>query len=146
MKKNVAQLIFTILMLLLFMYTAFEAISFKKQASYFPLYISLLGILGMLIEIIRQLIVMRKESDNELLHPNFKAVIKYTIILVAYVVLVYVFGLIIATAGFLVLFLYYIAKMKLWRAAISVAILIVLVISFANLMNLYWPKSLINIL
>lgn len=146
MSKRLANIIFPFLMLALFSYTAWGATSFKSKASYFPLYISILGIICMIIELIRQFILLRKETSDEPLHPNIVAVLQYTCILVLYVILVYIFGLILATIAYIFAFLLFISKMKWWRAIISVAILIFLIISFGNIMNLYWPKSLLNIL
>src|SRR5690625_2251090 len=145
MSKRLAHLMFTIFILLFFVYTATAALSFKKQASYFPLYISMLGILAMVIELVRQFIAWRKNSDKELFHNNFMAVIKFSLVIILYAGIVYVIGLIPATILYLFLFLFFISRMRWWTALLSVAILVVLIITFADVMNLYWHKSLIHI-
>lgn len=142
------QLVFTILMLLFFIYTAVEATTFRQLASYFPFYLSLLGIACISIEIIRQLINLKKgksEDKDDVVHPNIRAAIKYMGLLVLYAVMVYVLGMVIASAIYVFAFLFWIARMKWWKAALTTGVLIAVVVGFADMMNLYWPKSLIQV-
>jgi len=135
-------------MLLFFIYTAIEATTFRELASYFPLYLSILAIVMMTIEIIRQIISIKKgkeEEKGEVMHPNIGAALKYMGIIILYAVLVYIIGMVIATAIYVFAFLLLIAKMKWWKAALITGILIAAIVTFANVMNLYWPKSLIQI-
>ncbi len=136
-------------MLMFFIFAAIEATQFKELASYFPLYLSLVAIVLMVIEIIRQVINLKKGNEEEraeLLHPHIGAALIYSGILILYAVMVYVIGMVLASVIYVFAFLYFIAKTKLWKAILITAILIGAVIGFADLMNLYWPKSLINIL
>lgn len=147
MNKAIAQLSFTILMFIFFIYTAIEATSFKKLAKNFPLFISILAITILLIEIVRQVVKLKENMQNgEVLHPNMAGVIKYTLILTLYIVMVYIIGIILASTIFVFLFLYFIANMKLIQSFITVAVLIGLLIAFGNAMNLTWPKSIFHIL
>lgn len=144
MSKNKTQIVFTSLILCMFIYTAVAATSFNKLAKYFPLYISITGIVCLTLALIRIIIQIRKEEnkDQEPLHPNIPGVIKYTCLLTAYLALVYLIGMIYASAIYVSFFLYFIAKMKPIHTVISVAAVVVGLITIANVMNLYWPKSI----
>lgn len=146
MNRAVAQFGFTILMFILFVYSAIEATSFKKLAKYFPLYISIIAAIILFIEIVKQGIQLKKNvKKGEVLHPNLRGAIKYGLILTVYIAMVYLIGLILASAIYVFLFLYFIAEMKLIQSLIAITVLTVLLITFGNVMNLYWPKSLLNI-
>src|SRR5690625_2221849 len=146
MDKAVAQLSFTSLLLLFFIYTAVAATSFKELARYFPLYLSVIGAVLLFIEVIRQLLTIKKNmKKDEQLHPNIKAVILYTLYLTGYILLVYLIGMIIATVIFLFVFLYFTAKMRLISSIITVIVVVGVLMLFADVMNLYWPKSIFNI-
>lgn len=147
MNKAIAQLIFTILLFFFFIYTALEAREFAQTAKYFPLYLSITATVILFIEIIRQIVRFQKNKEtDEVLHPHMRAVIVYTILIVLYAVLVYVIGLLLASAIYVFVFLYFIANMRLIGSIITVAILIAFLVIFGDVMNLYWPKSLFNIL
>ena len=143
MNKAVMQLIFTSLVFIVLIFAAIEARTFKETAMYFPFYISLLGIILFFIEIIRQVRKLKEEmAKGELLHPNIKRALKFTGILTIFFVLVYLIGLIPATAIYVFAFLYFIAKMKIWQSLLTCAILVTFLTIFGKAMNLYWPKSL----
>ena len=147
MNKAVVQLIFSFLMLFLFIYMAIEANSFKDLARLFPLYISIAAAFILFIDIIRQLIKIKDiKKKDELFHPNIKGALKYIFYLIIYIVLVYFVGLEIASAIYVFAFLYLVAKMKLLNTIITTVILVVSIIVFANAMDLYWPSSVFEIL
>ena len=147
MNKAIAQLGFTILLFFLFIYSAIEATSFKQLAKYFPLYISIIAAILLLIEIIRQIIKLKENKEKgEQFHPNLKGAFKYTLYLIVYVLLVYLIGFVLASIIYVFVFLYFIAKMRLISSIITVAVLVGLMIMFGDAMNLYWPKSLFHIL
>lgn len=146
MNKAVVQLVFTIFIFLVFVYTAYEAQDFKKLARYYPLYVSIASAGLIFLEIIRQLVSFKKEyNKRELLHEDMRGVFKYTFLLTLYILLAYIIGIIPASFIYVTLFLILVAKMKPWKALLLVIILLVLLIIFARVMVLYWPKSLITI-
>ena len=146
MNKAIAQLSFTSLLLLFFIYTAVAATSFKELARYFPLYLSVIGAVLLFIEVIRQLLTIKKNmKKDEKLHPNIKGAILYTLYLTGYILLVYLLGMIIATVIFLFIFLYFTAKMRLISSIITVIVVVGILMLFADVMNLYWPKSVLDI-
>lgn len=147
MNKAAAQFTFTIIMFLFFIYTLIEAASFKKLAKYFPFYISIIALVMLAIEIIRQIINFKKSSESgEVMHPNIKGVIKYTFYLIIYVGLVYLIGIVLASLIYVFVFLYFIAQMKWWQASLTVVILLVFIVQLGKFMNLHWPKSLFSLL
>ena len=147
MNKAIVQLTFTTFLFFFFIYTAVEATSFKQTAKYFPLYISIVAIVILLIEIIRQVIKLREtKQKGEQFHPNMKGAMKYILFLIVYAVLVYLIGIVLASAIYVFVFLYYIAKMRLINTIITVGILVALLMTFEDVMNLYWPTSVFHIL
>lgn len=146
MNKAVVQLVFTLLVFLVFVYAAYEAQNFKRLARYFPYYVSIISAGLIFIELIRQIIFFKKEyNKGELLHEDMRGVFKYTFLLTLYILLAYIIGIIPASFVYVTLFLILIAKMKPWKALLLVIILLTLLIIFARVMVLYWPKSLITI-
>src|SRR5690625_2805108 len=149
MKWRTAELLYTLFMLGIFTYTAIGATEFKKNAMYFPLYISILAIILLVIDLIRQFRRFKKpleKDEPEYLHPDTMGVFKYSLVLAFYAVLIYLIGFLLASIIYLFGFLYFIARMRLMYTIITVTVVVVFIVSFGNTMNLVWPKSLISIL
>ena len=75
----------------------------------------------------------------------YHAALKYLLIIIGFLVLIYIFGIFVGTAIYLFCFLYFETKFGLVKSIISVAIVIGFIMIFGDVMNLYWPKSLLNL-
>lgn len=144
MNKQVISIIFSLVIFLVFCWGAIEAQSFRELARFFPFYICLLGAFVMMIDIIVRLIKMKKDKSNEPLHNNMFGVIKYTIIICSYLLLIYLVGIVIGTGVFLFTFLFYEAKLSVIKCGISVAVIVIGILIIGDVMNLYWPRSLLD--
>ena len=144
MSKSAYSMLFSVCILFLFSWTAWQAAGFKKLASYFPLYISLIAIVLAVIQVI---IEIRKYKANtaheEQEQSGFGNVIQYIAWFVGYSVVIFILGFIIATGVFLVLFLKLETKYSWLKTALSTAVTIILLLLFGELMNLYWPTGLL---
>jgi hypothetical protein len=146
MDKEKVSLIFSTLLFLMFSWMAWEAISFKQLARYFPLYIAIGGAILTLIDIFKKIIKLRKQrqESKEPLHENLAEVIKYILWFVGYLVVIYVAGLVLATAIFLAAFLLIEAKLSFIKIGISVGSVLIAIMVFDSVMKLYWPRSLLG--
>lgn len=144
MNKQKVSLVFSVALFLLFCWTAMETQNFRELARFFPYYISILGAILTLIDIIIKVVKMRREKSSEVLHQNIPGVIKYSLIICAYLLLIYLVGIVIGTAIFLFSFLYFEAKLGIVKTTISVAVVVAGIIVFGDVMNLYWPRSFLD--
>lgn len=140
-------LVFSILLLFIFCWTAYEALQFAELARYFPLYVSVLGITLVVIELISSIVKNIKNPGNKTeFHPQLKEAFKYILWIVSFLLLIYIVGFKIATAIFLLSFLILESKFKLVKALLSVAAVIFFLIIFGDYyMNLNWPDNLLNL-
>lgn len=146
MNKEKVSLVFSVFVFLLFCWVAIEALSFRELARFFPFYISIIGAILMFIDIIVTVVKMMKnrERSNEPLHENLPVAFKYLIIIVSYLVLIYLVGIFVGTAIYLFAFLYFETRLGLLKTTISVALVVAGIMVFGDVMNLYWPKSLLD--
>ncbi|MFB5662272.1 tripartite tricarboxylate transporter TctB family protein [Alteribacillus sp. HJP-4] len=146
MDKKFASILFSAFLMIVFIYTAWTANEFTRLAKYFPFYISIIGALFCFLYTLIQIKNWRKakkqEGDREVL--RWRRPLIYTCWLLGYVLLIYIAGLMAATAVFLGAFLYYESKIKLWKTAATTAFVLVAVNVFSMYMNLYWPDNLLG--
>ena len=97
--------------------------------------------------LLKTLIDYRKETSAEeraeyiqILKP-----LRYIAWVLAYLLLIYVFGFIIATAVFLFVFLIYESRMKVMQSLLSMAITLVVVTYLSAAINIEWPASLLGL-
>jgi hypothetical protein len=147
MNKLVGSTIFTFCLFLLFAGLALEAATFSRLAKFFPLYITIAGaILCFIYTIVQIRTIIKEEGLPEVLKKlQFKTPLKYLGWLLGYVVLVYIVGLLVATGIFLATFLFFESKFTIVKTAISISTVIVCLIVFSNIMNLFWPRSLLGL-
>ncbi|MGO4888423.1 tripartite tricarboxylate transporter TctB family protein [Anaerobacillus sp. MEB173] len=146
MSKLAGSTLFSFCLFLLFGALALEAMTFSRLAKFFPLYITVAGaILCLIYTIILLRTLVKKEGlPEELKKLQFTKPLKYLSWLLGYVVLVYIVGFLVATGLFLAAFLYLESKFSVVKTAISISIVLVCLILFSDVMNLYWPKSLLG--
>ena len=152
MKTKRNSLIFTFILFVFFCWAAIEANTFSDKASFFPLFTAIISANVSLISFILQLIqYVRKRkagvsaSDEEDTETPISNILYYLGWIAGYVVLIYLIGLIWSTLIFLLAFFLIESKFKVWKAALFSVIVVTIIISFGNLMNLYWPEGLINL-
>jgi hypothetical protein len=146
MSKEKLSIIFSILVFAIFGLAALEAQNFRELARFFPFYIAIMGAIVVLADLIVQLRRRSKSKKPEkALHENLPAALKYLLIIIGYLVLIYIFGIFIGTAIYLFCFLYFETKFGLIKSIISVAIVIGFIMLFGDVMNLYWPKNLLGL-
>lgn len=159
MGTRIFSLVFTLFLFVVFTLAAIEANNFTNLASFFPLFTAIIAANLALISSIIQGINIYKlkkgiinESDAkdnaielESENASLGLIFYYVGWVVGYVLIIYLLGLIIATIIFLVLFFTIESKFKVWKTLLATAIVITLIISFGNLMNLYWPTGVINL-
>lgn len=159
MNKRIFSLIFTLFLFVVFTLAAIEAKNFTSLASFFPLFTAIIAaILSLISSLIQGINIYRlkkgkiSESDAkdnaielESEDASLGLIFYYMGWVAGYVVIIYLLGLIIATVIFLVLFFMIESKFKILKTLIFTAIVITLIISFGNLMNLHWPTGVINL-
>ena len=147
MSRLVGSIIFTFFLFLLFTGLALEAMTFSRLAKFFPLYITLAGaILSFIYTFVQIRTLVKKEGlPEELKKLKFKRPFIYLAWLLGYVGLIYIVGFLLATALFLGAFLYFESKFTIIKTSISISIVLVFLILFSDVMNLYWPRSLLGL-
>jgi hypothetical protein len=144
--KEKYSLIFSVFVFALFSWMAWEATGFAELARFFPLYISIAGAVLTLADIVLRIIKLNRNINKktEAVHDAPLSVLKYIIWIIGYLVLMYLLGFLVATTIFLFAFLYIESGFKLIKTFLSVTITMVAIISFGNLMTLFWPKGLLG--
>jgi hypothetical protein len=145
MSKDKLSLIFSSAIFLLFSWMAWEALNFKELARFFPQYIAIGAAILAFIDIfikIRKL--LKGKQDHDPLHENMAAVVKYIVWIISYLIMIYLVGLVLATAIFLTVFLTVEAKLGLIKTGISVGVVLIVIMVFGDVMKLYWPRSLLK--
>jgi hypothetical protein len=144
MNKEKLSLIFSIGFFILFSLMAWEALSFKELARFFPQYIAIGAAVLSLFDIFFKIKKLQKiKQENEPLHGNLAAVMKYILWIFGYLIMIYLVGLVLATIIFLAGFLMVEAKLSLVKTGLSVGVVIILIMFFGDVMKLYWPRSLL---
>lgn len=146
MTKQTATLIFSSLILMLFVWMTFEASQFANLARYFPQYIALLGgvlSLWSVILQIRNIWKQRGVQKKEVL--QLMGSLKYIAWIVGYIGLIYIVGFMVATGVFLTTFLMIEAKFNIIRTLTATVVVLLLLTVFSDVMNLYWPTNLLGI-
>lgn len=147
MSKEKYSLIFSVAVFFLFCWLAWEARNFAKLASMFPMYIAIVAAVLSLIDIVIKLIKIKdSQKDEKPVHENPLLAVKYILWIIGCLVLIYLFGFLIGTAIFLFGFLIIETKFGILKASVSVVITVGALMLFAEMMTLYWPEGLFNII
>lgn len=146
MIRKVYSIVFVIFLILLFSVAAYEALSFQRLASYFPLYISLIGA-GLSIYVLYfETRNLKHDSERQIEPSSTMSYFSYIAWMLFFVACIYLVGLPIASGIFLLLFLRYEAHQSYISIVISVLGVVGVLIGFAELMNLNYPRSLFTII
>lgn len=146
MNKSLANIIFTGFIFALFTLAALEALTFSRLAQFFPLYISVAGsILSLLylIKVIKEHIKITSPEERyeqiAILKP-----LRYIAWIIGYLLMIYVFGILIATAVFLFVFLILESKLKVLTSVLSTAVMLVIITYLSEAINIAWPTNLLG--
>lgn len=157
MTKQAYSLLFSVGLLLLFSYAAWEATNFNELARFFPLYISLAAVLLTFILVLQSMVAFMKArkvqqrsagkagQEKQEQQEEKESVLRYMLWFIGYVAIIYVFGFMAATILFLFAFLRIETKYNLTKTVISIAIVYGLIQLFSSVMTLYWPEGVIPI-
>ncbi|WP_194165518.1 tripartite tricarboxylate transporter TctB family protein [Oceanobacillus sp. CFH 90083] len=147
MNKDYLNLIFSGFLFILFTLAWIEALTFSKLGQFFPLYISIAGSILTFIYLLNQLLIIykqKKREGNEIKIPLWQP-LKYIGWILGYLLLIYIGGLMAATAIFLILFLIFESKMKFVSAGISVICVLIAVSLLSSALDIYWPTNLLGL-
>ncbi|CEI82504.1 hypothetical protein J18TS1_29210 [Oceanobacillus oncorhynchi subsp. incaldanensis] len=146
MNKDYLNLIFSGFLFSLFTFTLIEALTFSKLAQFFPLYISVAGVILTFVYFIAQVFTIykqQKKEENQTILPLLQP-LKYIGWVIGYLLLIFIGGLLLATVIFLFTFLIFESKMKLLSAGISVVFVLICVSLLSSALDIYWPTNLIG--
>lgn len=155
---------FSLFILCVFAYAAFDAWDFSRRARYMPLYVSVGGMVLSLLLISLDLwrarsadgrvpqrrgVAIEDLAAEDFFSPEderhrLKVTSYYLLWMVGYVGLIAVIGVPTASALFLGLFLRIESRMKLPAIALSIAGMLIGLLALTHLMNLRWPSSLMG--
>lgn len=146
MDRKLGSILFTICLMLVFSYTAWEASSFNRLAQFFPYYLSIIAAFCCFISGLTQIIVLIKErkkgQSKDIL--QFLAPLRYIGWIFGYVLLIYLVGLMVATGIYLMLFLIIESKIKVWKSLATTVFVLIALSVFSGYLNLYWPSNIMG--
>lgn len=147
MSKDILNLTFSAFLFILFTLSMIEALTFSKLAQFFPLYISIAGSVLTLIYLITQLIDLYKQktADGQKVEIPILKPLRYIGWILGYLLLIYIAGMLIATALFLLVFLKVESNLTLLQTIISVTIILVGILIISPALNIYWPTNLLGL-
>lgn len=152
MAKPFLSLVFSVVLFLLFCWSAWKAAGFSELAKFFPYYISIaaaiLAFIHVLIGLKTYLVNKQRGHIPEAVgdgdpEENTAPVWRYMVWIIGYIVFIYLIGFLSATVLFLIVFLYFETKFSMIKTAISVVITLSLILIFSKYMTLYWPKGIL---
>ncbi|MYL29919.1 hypothetical protein GLW03_08830 [Halobacillus halophilus] len=143
MNKQTLNIIFTFCIFAAFVWAAVTALTFSRLAQFFPLYVSIAGSVVSGIYLITEIMKLIKRK-NDASHPVMilKPLI-YTGWVVGYVFSIFLFGLFIASAAYLIAFLLIESKFPLFKAFYSTGIALFVMTVLSRLLDIAWPSSIL---
>ncbi|SFB10295.1 Tripartite tricarboxylate transporter TctB family protein [Lentibacillus halodurans] len=146
MSKEVKSILFTAFLFILFCLMALEANTFTDKAKFFPFFVAIGAAFIAFVSVILQTFEhVKKTKEEEEEAVEMKKMLKYIFWFVGYGVLIYVLGFMPATILFLLVFLLVESKFRVMTTILSTALVVGVLILFANVMNLYWPAGVLGI-
>lgn len=147
MNKNIANIIFTTFIFILFTAAAIDALTFSRLAQFFPLYISAAGAILSFIYLIKIIIEHIKHTSPDDRNERLLIVkpLKYIAWIIGYLMLIYIVGMLIATGIFLFIFLILESKMKVLSSILAVSVMLVLITYLSAAIDIAWPTSLLGL-
>ncbi|MBS3976740.1 MAG: tripartite tricarboxylate transporter TctB family protein [Syntrophomonadaceae bacterium] len=148
MKKY--QIMFTVAILLVFLWTAWEALGFAKQARFLPLYVSLVAIPLVIAQLFLEIknkatndSSANSAEDFNALKERMPALLVYMGWVLGYVLLIYLLGFLVATGIFLFAFLKRESGMTLVQTITGVVITLGFIVFFGRVLHMYWPEGIL---
>lgn len=145
------QVLFSGLLLALFLFTGYEAMSVSFLAKVFPAGVAVIGILATLYVIWSQLKggrTSRELFDGEDEHRGTDdgpmGPLSYVLWLAGFVGLTALVGYFLALVTFFVLFLHFVAKARPWVTLMLTALAITILLTLASALNLTLPQGLLQ--
>lgn len=142
------QLIFLLIILGVAGWMLFESQSFSDdKAKTFPQLIASFTVIIVLVELVTFMISSRNSPElpaSQTISGRFGGIFPYLVWLLAYFAVIYVIGMVAASGLFVFLFLFREGKVKWYYALIAGLIIIAFLIQLEGVMNLKWPRSIID--
>lgn len=149
------RLVLTSSLLAAFGYAVYSALGFTARARYFPLAIAVFGVLAGLAAVISTLVAPEKAIESgrkvqdigaldEESGPQPRAELPYLLWIAAYVLIVWVAGVVIASNLFVIAFLLRVGRWPIWRALVAAALLTGTLYGVTIGLNLRWPVGLLG--
>jgi hypothetical protein len=159
---SLGRLVFDVSILILLLLVVFETADFHRLARYFPQYVALaasvLAALGIALDIFKlrsgaQLVggsdiaqtATLSDSSMSYKHVLLRAG-RYLGWMLSFVLAVWIFGLVLAVALFLLSFFAAEARIRWWANILGTALALFLLITFSSVMNMRWPGSLMDVM
>jgi hypothetical protein len=154
---------FSLIWILVFSYAVWEARNFPALSGLFPTVISLAGIVLALFTLVIDVRRWRREggavgadapatASTAQLEPGasigyaFARAGRYGLWLLSYLFLIWLIGLVPASAVFVALFLLVEARVRVRYLVVGSGVTVAGLLTLANAVNLFWPRSLITLI
>lgn len=158
MTKSKLSILFSVILLLLFSCMAWTATGYQPLASYFPLYLSIIGsmlaIINIVVEYRKQYASNTKESEEEqqdsmafdlpVTHKFKAAAINFLWVMVFFA-LIFLFGFMLAAAIFLIAFFKTRTDYNWFKIGLSVVLTIGVLVLLGDTMGLKFPEGMVQI-
>lgn len=149
-QAKVEQLIFTFFVGAVFIGAAILSFAFPESARRFPLTVTILSALFVVIQILKLYLNTKQEdtkedaSNQKTVLSQGKKIAPYIIWILGFYLLIYIVGFVIASGIFVFAFLLTQAKLRWYFALISAAIVVAGILFLGDLLSLKWPFGLIS--
>ncbi len=147
--NHIEQIVFLVLLLLLFGWAFWSSLDFPGQAQTYPRTVAGAAALITLAELLAYIVNWRKGALPEVAEENtltarFMTILPYLAWLLAYYVVIYVIGMVAASGLFVFLFLYREGEVKWYYALLAGVFIVLFLIQMEDVMSLRWPDSLVD--
>ena len=148
-RHNIEQVIFLLLVLLVFAWAAWDAFSFPEKAQTYPRTVALAAVIITLVELGSYTMTLRTQPSGEAavsdsVSTQFFKILPYLFWLGAFYAAIYLMGIIVASGLFVFIFLLREGKMAWYYALLSGLIVIGFLLTMEDVMSLKWPRSVID--
>lgn len=146
-RLKLEQVLFTLFIGLIFLGAFFLARQFPDTAQRFPNAILLTGLGFTVLHLLR--VLLSKSAyptgiTDKGIANQFSKIAPYIIWIIGYYVLIFLFGLVIASAIFVIAFLMRHADMAWYYSILSAVIVVTLMLFIGKLLSLKWPFGLLG--
>lgn len=149
-RANLVHLLLPAFFAAIFLFAAFDSLSFPFLAQIFPLAAALAGLAILLAELLwlnpRAPVAGpfgEDASDGDAFLDRVKAGVPYLAWILGYYVLIYLAGFLVATALFIFLFLRHVARLRIAFALFGATAAVGAVYVFGAVLSLKWPEGIL---